>query len=108
MYAIKKIVSIHIISAGCYFEDHFLGLVEPNLQPLLEETSSYLLSYWSYQLATGGAGGRHGRCIVIKKAYCTGKKVQIGRISEEATAPLHFELRGWLMDLCCSQKPDLS
>ena len=46
MYAIKKIASIHITSSGCYFEDDPLGFVEPNLQPSLEETNSYLLSYW--------------------------------------------------------------
>ena len=42
-----KIAFIHISSAGCYFEDHPLELVEPNLRPSLEETDSYLLSYWS-------------------------------------------------------------
>ena len=41
------IASIHITSAGCYFEDHPLGLVKPNLQPSLKEPNSYLLSYWS-------------------------------------------------------------
>ena len=43
--------SIHISSAGCYFEDH-LKIVEPNLWQSLEETNCYLLSYWSTILGT--------------------------------------------------------
>ena len=30
-----------------YFQDDPVGLVKPDLQPLLEEINSYLLSYWS-------------------------------------------------------------
>ena len=52
MYAIIEIVSIQCTLAGCYFEDHPLRLVEINLQLLLEETNSYMLSYWSTILGT--------------------------------------------------------
>ena len=47
MYAVILSASIHITSAGCYFEGHTLGVVQPDLRLLLEETNSYLLSYWS-------------------------------------------------------------
>ena len=78
MYAIKKIASIHITSAGCYFEYHPLEIVAPNLRSSLEETNSYLLSYWSIILGTNllGAGlavtmvdvgDRENRHIVQKK-----------------------------------------
>ena len=56
MYAIIKIASIHVTSAGCYVEDHPLELMEPNLQPSLEETNSYLLSYWSTISGTNSPG----------------------------------------------------
>ena len=46
MYDIIFSASIHITSAGGYFEYHTLGFVEPNLQLSLEEINSYLLSYW--------------------------------------------------------------
>ena len=52
MYAIKNIASIHITSAGFYFEYHPFGIVAPNLRPSLEETNTYLLSYWLTILGT--------------------------------------------------------
>ena len=59
-------MSIHITSAGCYFEDDLLELVQLDLQPLLEETNSYLLKilvdHIGHQLTGGGAGGHYGRC----------------------------------------------
>ena len=88
MYAIRKIASIHITSAGCYFEEHPLRLVEPNLQPLLDDTNSYILSYWLTISGTNlpcvgpaaamvDVGDRQIRHIVQKKW-------KIGRMFEEA------------------------
>ena len=58
MYAITKIAFIHITSAGYYFEDHPLGLVEPNLLTSVEETNSYLLGYWLTISGTNWPGSR--------------------------------------------------
>ena len=91
MYAIIKIASIYITSAGCYFEDYPLGLVEPNPQPSLEETNSYHLSYWSNILGTNSpqVGPAAAMVDVLycdreKKAYCTKKGSTRGSIFEEA------------------------
>ena len=67
MYAIIKIVSIHITSAGCYFEDHPFGFVEPNLQLLLKETNSYLLSYCSTTSGTNSPRGGPAAAMVDRK-----------------------------------------
>ena len=92
MYDIKKIVSIHITSAGWYFEYHPLGLVGPNLQLSLEETSSYFLSYWL--TISGTNSPREGPAAAMvdllwsKKMhivqYCTKKRSTWGSIFEEA------------------------
>ena len=91
MYPIKEVVSIHIISFGCYFEDDCVGLVTLDLPLLLEEINSYLLSYWSTISGTNltwsgpaaamiDVGDQKNRHIVH---YCT-KKCKIGRIFEDA------------------------
>ena len=116
MYAIKKIASIHITSAGCYFEDDSLELVRPDLRPSLEETSSYLLSYWSTISGTNspqvGPAAAMVDLLWSKKIhivqYCTKKEVNLRQHFRRGTAPSHNKLRKCFMDLCYSQKEELS
>ena len=64
--------SINITSAGFYLEDHPLRLVDPNLWPLIEETNSYLLSYWSTISGTNSpVAGPAAAVVIEKEVYCT-------------------------------------
>ena len=57
MYAIITTASIYITSAaGCYFEDHALRLVEPNLRMSIEEVISFSKSHWSTLLDVNSLG----------------------------------------------------
>ena len=67
MYDIKKIASIHTTSAGCNFQYHPLRLVAPNLRPSIEETSSYLLSYWSTIAGTNSPRAGPAAAMVDRK-----------------------------------------
>ena len=110
MCAIKKIVSIHITSAGCYFEDHPHGLVQPDAQLLLEEANIYLLSYWS--TISGTNSPRAGPAAAMVNVGDQENRHIVQKINRQnfrkGTAPLHFELRGWLMNLCCRTRVELS
>ena len=112
MYAIKKIASIHINSTGYYFENHSLGIVESNLQTTLEKINSYLLGYWSTISGTNLPRAGPAAAMVDRKKgilySIVQKKVHSRQHLQGGTAPSNFKLRGWLMDLCCSQKGDLS
>ena len=100
MYAIKKIASIHIISAGCYFEDYPLGLVEPNLRPSLEDTSSNLLSYWSTVSSTNSPRAGPAATMVdvgdCKNRYIVQKKEWAGFLKTHST----FAFRAsWMVEI---------
>jgi hypothetical protein len=62
--------------------------VEPNLRPSLEETSSYLLSYWLTISITNSPGEGPATAMIDvddqKNRHIVQKKWRTGRISEEA------------------------
>ena len=90
--------------------------MEPNLWLSLEETNSYRLSYWSTILGTNSLGA--GPAAAMVDVLWSGgkgilynivqKKVHSRHYFQRGTATSHFRLCTWLIDLCCSQKADLS
>ena len=105
MYTIIKMGSIHITSPGFYFEDHPLELVEPNLQPSLEETNSYLLSYWSTISGTNLLGVGPAAAMVD---FCDRNNRHIGQKKRPTRCSIFEEAQHLRILSFVDQKADLS
>ena len=64
MYAIIATLSIHITLAGCYFEAHPLGPLQPDLWPFVEEVINFSKSHGSTLSVIHSMGGRAAAAMV--------------------------------------------